>query len=132
MIGTILKVLPVNKIVGGLFGLANKKQDYEQETKTELVTASWKDEFWAVIFGILFIAPVVPGGEAMVERIFTAFDAWPEDFRLLFISIVVASFGGGMVGKGVKGHHNMKVRKGLRKVADKVEDIIEDAGSPKP
>lgn len=131
MIGTILKILPVNKIVGGLFGLANKKQDHQHETNTELVSASWKDEFWAVIFGLLFIAPIVPAGEAMVKRIFAAFDAWPEDFRLLFISIVVASFGGGMVGKTTKGVHNMKVRKGLRKVVDKAEDIVTGEGDQK-
>ena len=105
-------ISPINKLpIGKVIGLLGKRQDQAHETNTELVRGSWKDEAWTLVFALLFLAPLHPNGVEMTERVFNAFQLWPDDFKYLFMFIVSASFGAGMTGKGIRGMHNMKVRK---------------------
>lgn len=53
--------------------------------------ASWKDEFWTLIFGFLLVVPVYDVEIAL--RVFRAFDAAPSWFQTCVLVSVGASFG---------------------------------------
>lgn len=58
-----------------------------------LKNSGWKDELWSLIFAIVFIGSFVPVMQDFVQVGIEQITAYPEWFRFLFSSIVLAAFG---------------------------------------
>jgi len=55
--------------------------------------ASWKDEFWTLIFSVPLIMGFVPGGKVYVDAGFEALAQMPEWYQYTLVTLVLASFG---------------------------------------
>ena len=117
------KLIPfASKIVDKVTSFKEQKQTNEHEIDLEIVSSSWKDEIILVAFLLLFVSPILPGGEMLAERVFVAFGYWPQEFKDLFIFIVYASFGAALGGKGFRGWNNHKARKNKALLRKKEEN----------
>lgn len=55
--------------------------------------SGWKDELWSLIFAAVFVGSFLPGVQDHVQIGIEQITSYPDWFRFLFSSIVLAAFG---------------------------------------
>jgi len=68
----------------------------EADTRWELASiqnSGWKDELWSLVFAAVFVGSFLPGVQDHVQVGIQQITSYPEWFRFLFSSIVLAAFG---------------------------------------
>ena len=72
--------------------LENLKADEQWEAQAQ-AQSQWKDELWTLGFFGIFVASFIPGLQKYAASGIDQLGAYPMWFRILFCSVVLASFG---------------------------------------